>query len=217
MKYVSTRKRVAWHKRSELENQRFEVGALAFRYFFLSFRDLNFSMGSKHRNKVRKSRKNQGFHGTPHWRKKKASRDDSGETSCSNEIEPEREQESDSSSDSEPEQEFITGASRRKMSLRGYGDKKSNETEEDYSSDDSDFEGHGYRLIDLTSLSNSISEIHKCGRGEYSLTLYSLSVSYAWFPCTINLVKANFIFICSFICLMYVNILLYFLLLCMNI
>ena len=152
------------------------VGALAFRYFFLSFRDLNFSMGSKHRNKVRKSRKNQGFAGTSHWRKKKASRDDSGETSCSNEIEPEREQESDSSSDSEPEQEFITGASRRKMSLRGYGDKKSNETEEDYSSDDSDFEGHGYRLVDLASLSNSISEIHKCGRGEYSLTVQSISV-----------------------------------------
>ena len=129
--------------------------------FFLSFRDLNFSMGSKHRNKVRKSRKNQGFAGTPHWREKKASRDDSGETSCSNEIEPEQEQESDSSSDSEPEQEFITGASRRKMSLRGYGDKKSNETEEDYSSDDSDFEGHGYRLVDLTSLSNSM-ERHSC-------------------------------------------------------
>ena len=56
----------------------------------------------------------------------------------------------------------MTSASRTKMELQGYKDKSPSSSDDEYSDD----EGCGYRLIDLTTFSLSISDLHKCDEGE---------------------------------------------------
>ena len=56
----------------------------------------------------------------------------------------------------------MTSASRTKMDLYGYKDKSPSSSDDEYS----DNEGCGYRLIDLTTFSSSISDLHKCDEGE---------------------------------------------------
>ena len=46
--------------------------------------------------------------------------------------------------------------------LIGYKDKSPSSSDDEYS----DNEGCGYRLIDLTTFSSSISDLHKCDEGE---------------------------------------------------
>jgi len=51
------------------------------------------------------------------------------------------------------------------MELHGYEEESHSESSDD---DDDDIanEGQGYRLIDLKSLSSSVSDVHKCDDGE---------------------------------------------------
>ncbi|KAK3741429.1 hypothetical protein QZH41_003985 [Actinostola sp. cb2023] len=53
-----------------------------------------------------------------------------------------------------------------KMELHGYEEESHSESSDD---DDSANEGQGYRLIDLKSLSSSVSDVHKCDDGNLSL------------------------------------------------
>ena len=62
----------------------------------------------------------------------------------------------------EIENDKVTSASRTKMELHGYKDKSLSSSDDEYSDD----EGCGYRLIDLTIFSLSISDLHKCDEGE---------------------------------------------------
>lgn len=59
-------------------------------------------------------------------------------------------------------------ASRRTMEARGYRDENTeiSDTSESDEEGDSEFEGKGYRLISMESLSDSIADLHKGAKGK---------------------------------------------------
>lgn len=127
----------------------------------------SYSMGSKTRNKLRKSRKSKGFAGVPKWSKSTATDEERESNSQTQSNE-------NNNIDHQPDLDHATStvspvsASRRKMETRGYRDENTeiSDASESDEEGDSELEGEGYRLINLESLSDSIADLHKCAKGK---------------------------------------------------
>ena len=110
--------------------------------------------GKKTKNTYRKKRKGKAFSGIQRHAKKLK------ETAVSSEIDDATPGTSPDSSSSESDTDHPISASRSKMSLPDSDASSENSKE-------SDFQGQGYRLIDLNKFSSSLTRAHVCEEGKH--------------------------------------------------
>ena len=113
-------------------------------------------VGSKDKNRYRKSRKGKGFAGVPKWAEIQAeTHSDENEN-----LDAPQPRSSGCRVVADAAKGQPTSASRKKLSDHGYQDSDSSYEEEE------DLIGNGYRLVDINSLSSSLCDLHKCKEGK---------------------------------------------------